>query len=105
MSCLAQGLAAVGALRRYSIEGHAGVWLRPDEVIAALETPCGTQPRERCECARGRRNTSDAMTTALERFADSVERDRHEPDKLLCHVQSVRGFLLRQESPDAQPEE
>jgi len=28
--------------------------------------------------------------TALDTMADSVERDRREPDKLLCHVQTAR---------------
>lgn len=30
------------------------------------------------------------MSEDLQKFADWVERDRHEPDKLLCHVQSMR---------------
>lgn len=38
-------------------------------------------------------------------LADSVERDRREPDKLLCHVATARQFLTRLSQPQAGEEE
>ena len=34
----------------------------------------------------------DALRTALREFAGRVERDRREPDKLLCEVQNMRRW-------------
>lgn len=41
--------------------------------------------------ANARENAqSETFMDMLDRFALWVERDRHEPDKLLCHVASMR---------------
>lgn len=38
-----------------------------------------------------REMTLRTMATALETYASWIERDRREPDKLLCHVLSMRS--------------
>jgi len=43
-----------------------------------------------------------AMEERLRKLTAAVEVDRREPDKLLCHVQSARGFLLRVETEQGQ---
>jgi Arc/MetJ-type ribon-helix-helix transcriptional regulator len=42
------------------------------------------------------RARADRLVLALGEYAGSVERDRREPDKVLCHVQSMRGRVLRE---------
>ena len=39
-------------------------------------------------------SSNERYREALREMANRVEEDRHEPDKLLCHVQSIRRAAL-----------
>lgn len=66
-----------------------------DDLMCKLALSLKDAKIERLEgVAAGLRAELDAVTDTLRTFIESVERDLHEPDKLLCHVASARRRLV-----------
>lgn len=76
--------SALDAAVRASLRG---VNLDPVPIEVAIQNPRNRQAVERAIQA--------ALPHLLNEWADRIEADRREPDKLLCHVLSMRGAALR----------
>lgn len=76
------------------VEKREEVEREADEASAAADEfeAQRNDERDRAEAAESRLSSVEAVLTKL---MERVERDRREADKILCHLQSAKGQLLR----------